>query len=215
LPVIKKNSPNQTHRVHGDDAVRLVVCHTPEGTWAGTISTIMNPKTQVSYHEMVSKNGREIVVFVPWDRKAWHALALNDASDGIAIEGYARHFDLDDDGVPVFAREVARRLVARKLKPQWTTDTRKGGFCRHGDLQSNRTDPTPDLKEWRLFVEMVKDEYEKLTDEKPKKIPPWFYHWMRWRLGGRKWRRPGSAPRVIPLWAWKRYAELSRAKWLR
>lgn len=195
-------SPNQSARVHGDAAVRLVVCHTPEGSWHGTIATIMNPRAQVSYHRLRSKDGKRFIQFVPWERKAWHAKAYNSLSDGLAIEGYARHFDLDDPGTIVFARDVAERLVARNLKPQWTTDPRKGGFCRHGDIQSDRSDPTPDMNEWRLFVEMVKDEHAKLTSDEPREIPAWFYHWARWRLGGRKWRRPGSAPRVIPPWAW-------------
>jgi N-acetyl-anhydromuramyl-L-alanine amidase AmpD len=208
--VITKDSPNQSQREHGNDDVRIIVCHTPEGSWGGTIATIMNPDTEVSYHRLRSKNGKRAIQFVPWERKAWHAKTYNGFSDGLAIEGFARHFDLDDDGVPVFARDVAERLKARGLQARWTTDPRIGGVCRHGDLQSDRTDPTPDLPEWRLFMGMVRHALDQLEDAPPKEIPAWFWHWARWRLGGRKWRRPGSAPRVIPLWAWVKLTQMKR-----
>lgn len=40
----------------------------------------------------------------------------------------------------------------------------------------------------------------------PTPLPSWYDHWKLWRLGGRTWPRPHNAPKVIPLWAWKRLA---------
>lgn len=208
MRLISKPSPNQSERIHGDDSVRLVVCHTPEGGDSGTIATILNPAADVSYHRLYLKGGKEAVQFVDFRKKAWHAKAYNSLSDGLAVSGFARHFDLGDPSVKEFARGVAERLVARGLKPQWTTDPRKGGFCRHGDFQSNRTDPTSDIAEWRLFVGMVQAEYQKMTTTKdkpwPVPVPKWYWEWARWRLEGRKGVRPKSAPRRIPLWAFRR-----------
>ena len=204
-------SPNQSDRIHGDTSVRLVVCHTPEGTDAGAISTILNPRAQVSYHRLYLKGGKEAVQFVNFKKKAWHAKAYNSLSDGLAVSGHARHFDLDDPSVQAFARGVAERLIARGLRPQWTTDPRKGGFCRHGDIQSDRTDPTPDIPEWKLFVGMVQAWYTRLqkpsTDDVPPwpiPVPKWYWNWALWRLQGRKGPRPADAPMLIPPWAWRR-----------
>ena len=210
-------SPNQSDRLHGDDAVRLVLCHTPEGSDAGAISTIMNPNADVSYHRLYLKGGKKAIQFVNFKKKAWHGKAYNSLSDGLAVSGFARHFDLGDPSVKEFAKGVAERLVARGLKPQWTTDPVKGGYCRHGDVQSDRTDPTPDLAEWKLFGGMVAAEYQRITkpqDQRPWPIPvpQWFWAWAAWKLGDKPGPRPTTAPRLIPLWAWRRLAALKNAR---
>jgi hypothetical protein len=208
MRIINKPSPNQSDRIHGQEQVRLVICHTPEGSDAGAISTIMNPNADVSYHRLYLDGGQEAIQFVDFKKKAWHGKAYNSLSDGLACSGYARRFDLREPEVKAFARGVAERLVARKLRPQWTTNPAKGGFCRHGDIQSDRTDPTPDLAEWRLFVGMVESEYQRLTRPADKKpwpvpVPPWYWQWAAWKLGVRP-DRPKDAPKRIPTWAWTR-----------
>jgi len=207
VKITQKHSPNQSARIPGP--VRLVICHTPEGSDAGTIATIMNPAAEVSYHRLYLKGGLEAIQFVPFDRKAWHAKTYNSLADGLAVSGFARQFDLHDPSVQAFAHGVAERCLSRGLQPQWTTDPRKGGFCRHGDIQSDRSDPTPDLAEWRLFVGMVQSEYQKLktpssTKPWPVPVPEWYWKWALWVLQGRKGSRPADAPTVIPSWAWRR-----------
>ncbi len=217
MRVIEKLSPNRSTRSHGDAAVRLVVVHTPEGSYEGTSKFILSASSQVSYHIMFKKDGTEATQFVPYNMKAWHAKALNSLSDGISVEGNARNFDLKDPCIPEVVKEVARRLYVRGLPAQWTTDVAKGGFCRHGDLQSDRSDPTPDLAEWRLFVGMVQDEYANLKagpgkseEPWPLPIPQWFWKWMVWKNAGAVGPRPEDAPARIPLWAFRR-----RLAWLR
>ncbi len=212
-------SPNQSSRLFGGDGVRLIVCHTPEGGDSGTIATIMDPKAEVSYHRLYLAGGAEAIQFVEFDRKAWHAKVYNSMSDGLAVHGWARHFDLRDASVKAFAHGVAERCIARGVKPQWTTDSQKGGFCRHKDIQSDREDPTPDTAEWRLFVGMVQAAHHALTNGKPKKpwpipVPRWYWQWALWRMRGRKGSRPASAPRIIPLWAWRRLRAQERARQL-
>ena len=82
MKIVTKNSPNQSARVHGDNAVRLIVCHTPEGTYAGTVAFIMTPAAQVSYHRLYKKDGTEATQLVPFNRKAWHAGAVNASRTG-------------------------------------------------------------------------------------------------------------------------------------
>lgn len=208
-------SPNRSPRIHGNDAVRLIIVHTPEGGYDGTVKFILTSAARVSYHRLYAKNGVKLTQFVPWEEKAWHAGAMNSVSDGLAIEGHARHFSLSDPGVLHLANGVAERLVARGLRCQWTTDPAKGGFCRHADLQADRTDPTPDLAEWRLFAGMVQIAYERLTAPPktwPRPIPAWFWDWNIWRLGGKAKPRPTNAPKVIPAWAWRRALAFDRAR---
>jgi hypothetical protein len=156
----------------------------------------MNPNTdnRVSYHRLYKKDGTEATQLVPFSRKAWHAGLINSLSDGLSIEGHARHFNLTDPGTKEFAKGVAERLIARKLKPQWTTDPARGGFCRHGDLQRDRTDPTPDIAEWRQFVRLVLAAYHALTAPDrlpgPSPKPDEFWDWADWKRSGEKWPRP-------------------------
>ena len=208
------NSPNQSDRIHGADQVRIIVAHTPQGGYAGSVNYCMNPSADVSYHLLIKRDGTEATQLVPWSRKAWHAKSYNSISDGISVEGYAALFQLQDGGTKELAKAIAQRLIARKLLPQWTTDPMKGGFCRHGDLQSDRTDPTPDLVEWKLFVDMVKHQYDSLkTGGWPVPLPAWYWVWARWKMGVAEFKpygpsygplRPAAAPKLIPLWAWRR-----------
>lgn len=201
MQVVTRLSPNQSDRLFPGD-VRLIVCHTPEGSYQSALATCLNPNADVSYHLLIRKDGTEATQLVPWERKAWHAGPVNSLSDGISIEGHARHFSLLDKGAHEMSQVVAERLIARKLKPQWTTDIAEGGFCRHGDLQTNRTDPTPDLEEWKVFVGMVQADYQRLTKvEKPwpVPVPAWFWVWARWRLGVAEFKQFGPAnPDVRP-----------------
>jgi hypothetical protein len=196
MKLVTKNSPNQSKRLPG--AVRLIVCHTPEGGYDGTVRYCMtkhsDPRKNVSYHRLYKKDGTEATQLVPFARKAWHAGNINSISDGLSIEGHARHFNLTDPGTKEFAKGVAERLIARKLKPQWTTDVRRGGFCRHGDLQDDRTDPTPDIAEWRQFCAMVVAAYNKLKSPAilpgPSPKPDEFWAWADWKNSGELGPRP-------------------------
>lgn len=215
--IIKLNeSPNQSERIHGDAAVKLVVCHTPEGAYEPMIRYMTTPQVRrVSYHQLLREDGQEATQLVPFHRKAWHAGAINSLSDGIAAAGFARDFNVFSPQAKSFALLVAGRLFARKLKPQWTTDPAKGGFCRHADLQTDRSDPMS-LDKWLVFVGMVQAEYQKIEGAVkpwPVPVPKWFWEWAAWKLqGSPAGKRPTTAPRLIPLWAWRRLAALKAAR---
>lgn len=209
MKIVVKNSPNQSQRTAGP--VRIIVCHTPEGdSYPGMVSFLCSPKAEVSYHRLYKIDGTEATQLVPWDRKAWHALTYNSISDGLSVMGRARTFDLSQPGVKQLARGVAERCKARGVPAQWTTDPRKGGFCRHADLQNNRSDPTADLAEWKTFVGMVQAYHDGMTGGSswPVPVPQWFWDWALWRRRGRTGPRPIAAPRVVPVWAWRRYAAM-------
>jgi N-acetyl-anhydromuramyl-L-alanine amidase AmpD len=218
VKLVHLQSPNQSQRI---GEVRLVIAHTPEGSYRSAIATCMSAPAKVSYHRVHKKDGSEATQLVPFARKAWHALSLNDLAIGISIEDYASKFSIADPGALAYAQSIAECLLEHGLKPQWTTDVALGGFCRHGDLQSNRTDPTPDMAEWRRFVRIVQRAYDELVDPEPVDperpwplpLPAWFWTWARWTLGEGEYarfgpkkagRRPKDAPTRIPSWAWKR-----------
>lgn len=210
-------SPNQSTRIHGDDAVRLIVAHTPEGRFESVVKFIQTSAARVSYHQLVSEDGRLVAQFVAFEKKAWHAGPINSLSDGISAAGFAKDFNVSSPQAWVFADLIARRLVARKLPCQWTTDPVRGGYCRHADLQRDRRDPMDDAK-WAIFCGMVEERYRRHSLTPPPKpwpvpIPAWFWGWAVWRFNGKPaGLRPGDAPRLIPMWAWRRLKALEQGR---
>lgn len=168
LPPIKwKRTANQSQRVHGVKAIRLIVVHTPEGSYGPMIRYITVPPNgkfwedddrRVSYHGMLREDGDEFTQFVGWDQKAWHAGAFNSLSEGISAAGFAAKFNVKSNQSKVLARIVAFRLRERGLPARWSRDGGGKGFCRHADLQSDRKDPMSRTK-WLIFVGMVKYEH--------------------------------------------------------
>jgi N-acetyl-anhydromuramyl-L-alanine amidase AmpD len=158
-PLVYKHSPNQSERIHGQKPVRLIVVHTPEGAYGPMVRYMTDPKQarKVSYHGLLREDGLEFTQLVPWGRKAWHAGAMNSASEGISAAGFAAKFNVRSEQSKRLARIVAYRLHKRGLKARWTTNPVTGGFCRHADLQSDRSDPMSRAK-WLVFVGMVKAE---------------------------------------------------------
>lgn len=167
LPRLARDeTPNQSWRVHGNGAaVDLVICHTPEGSFASARAACHDDQRpiwdRVSYHALLRKDGAAGSQFVPWHRKAWHAGTYNSRSEGIALEGFAADTRALSAGGRVFARAVAARLRARGLPPKWRRRGETGGgFCRHADIQADRSDPMP-LGRWLTFVALVKYEHRR------------------------------------------------------
>ena len=156
-PLVYKESPNQSARVHGADSIRLIVVHTPEGAYGPMVKYLCRSSSQVSYHGLLREDGLEFTQLVPWNRKAWHAKAYNSLGEGISAAGFARSFDVESEQARRLARVVAFRLHKRGLPARWSRDGGGEGFCRHADLQSDRSDPM-NVEKWAKFVLMVKAE---------------------------------------------------------
>lgn len=158
----RRPSPNQSPRTHGNGkAVDLILVHTPEGGYESTVAYILRPTAQVSYHVLISEDGKRGTQLVDWHRKAWHAGVHNSRSEGLSLAGFARDTRALSPGGRVMARAVAARLRARGLPPKWRRRGEVGGgFCRHADIQADRSDPMP-LGRWLTFVALVKYEYRR------------------------------------------------------
>lgn len=157
-PLVWKESPNQSKRVHGPESIRLIVVHTPEGRYGPMVAYCRRSSgRRVSYHGILREDGLEFTQLVPWNQKAWHVGAYNSLSEGISAAGWAKNFDVTSEQARRLARIVAFRLHKRGLPARWSRDGGGEGFCRHADLQSDRSDPMS-LEKWQKFVRMVQAE---------------------------------------------------------
>lgn len=109
-PIIKSfiESPNTSSR--NGASINMIVLHsTTAATVEGTINWFLDPKSQVSAHYVVDKNG-DIYQMVSDDRSAWHAKAIN--SRTIGIEHVATATDRLTDDQSVASAQLVRWLAA-------------------------------------------------------------------------------------------------------
>ena len=161
--LVYKESPNQSPRAGWWPSIEVVICHTPEGSYSSGLQTCLAPRgdASVSYHVLLNEAGTEATQLVPWGRKAWHAKDDNSRSEGLSAAGYASSFQPKSEQGRVFARMVAFRLKENNLPAKWTRGKRGvKGFCRHADVQSDRSDPM-NLAKWMVFVYLVKREHRR------------------------------------------------------
>jgi hypothetical protein len=164
-PLEVRMSPNQSKRQYPDLGVKMIAVHDPEGFWDGTISTIMNPKTEVSYHAFLKADGSKAIQFVPWNRKSWSCRIYNSVTENLCLEGFYNK-PYDDEALHIFARMVAFRLHKRGLPatavlPGMVGTTQGKGFTQHkflGALGGNHKDFVNTDAKWKAFAAMVKSE---------------------------------------------------------
>ena len=114
IDVLLRESPNQSPYTWGEEGIRRIVTHTPQGSWEGTLSTIMNPANKVSYHELLHPSGKRAMQFVKWSRKAWHAGDPDTAAtEGVSACCFADQLTAEVEGL--MAKTVAWRLIVRGL----------------------------------------------------------------------------------------------------
>ena len=104
---------NYSHVHRPASAVRLIVVHVTESSYAGTIRWFRNPRAHAAANYVVGRHG-EIAHMVPDDEIAWHAGNgwVNAHSIGIEHEGYTRV-----DGVVTDAEyRASAQLVASLLR---------------------------------------------------------------------------------------------------
>jgi len=167
-PARQCSSPNQDERPDGVSP-ELIVVHgisLPPGEYGGPEieQFFMNGldcdshayfdqirDLKVSTHMLIRRNG-EIVQFVPFTRRAWHAgestfrnrTCCNDFSIGIELEG------IDDMPYDDRQYEILIATVAELLRAYSTLSAR--GIVAHSDIAPDRkTDPGPAFDWLRLY----------------------------------------------------------------
>lgn len=119
----------------------VVIHHTAQDSLAQTISTFIQPRTQVSSHYVISKDGKIVQMLNDYLR-SWHAgkgkwgnnTDLNSASIGI---------ELDNNGKEPFTRPQIESLLVllKRLKERYNIPT--ANFIGHSDIApSRKVDPS-------------------------------------------------------------------------
>lgn len=109
-----KSSPNRARRI---ELVAFVCVHWTGGDFASAVDWCTRPESQVSYHEIIAKNG-DTVQLVPFSASAWangvcknpdqarHPWAhANSASDNIALAG----------GPPIAPTDAQRAQLVKRI----------------------------------------------------------------------------------------------------
>jgi AmpD protein len=99
----KVSTPNKGSKVIIPEAV---VLHHSDGSYRGGVAWIADPKSKVSYHVLIARDGRR-TVFCNDTERAWHAGKsnwmgrpdLNSWSLGLAWEGNTYDYPLGDDAM--------------------------------------------------------------------------------------------------------------------
>lgn len=154
-PLNIEYSPNKSSRrgTHVD----VVVVHDTEGSYAGAVSWLKNPKAQASAHVIVKEDGSEATQIVGWEEKAWSCVDYNSRSDNIELAGFAAK-PYPKAQLDVAARIVAFRLKKRGLRPAHGI----GGFLYHSDLGAaggGHHDPGFSDSQRKYFEDRVKKEF--------------------------------------------------------
>jgi N-acetylmuramoyl-L-alanine amidase len=83
-----------------------IILHHTGGSYAGSVSWCLNPKSRVSYHCIIARNGKRTILAQPTQR-TWHAGVsswqgrknCNDFSIGLAWEGDTYTTPLSEDAI--------------------------------------------------------------------------------------------------------------------
>lgn len=120
---------------------KAIVLHHACGSYAGSVAWCANPASKVSYHCIVSKDGRRTVLADP-DERAWHAGKstwrgrgdLNSWSVGAAFEGDTNKRELGEHEMASMADYLLPIMQRYGLKLTDVTDHRTVSPGRKDDL---------------------------------------------------------------------------------
>jgi N-acetylmuramoyl-L-alanine amidase len=101
-PETRVETPNKG----GEIVPKAVILHHSDGSYLGGVSWILSPKSKVSYHCLIARDGRR-TVFADDNRRCWHAGVsewngkgdLNSWSLGLSWEGNTYETPLGEDAI--------------------------------------------------------------------------------------------------------------------
>ena len=139
------NTPNKGSQPIKPEAI---VLHHSDGSYRGGVAWISDPKSQVSYHVLIARDGRR-TVFCSDTERAWHAGRsnwmgrpdLNSWSLGLAWEGNTYDYPLGDDAMASAIEYLVPRmkkwginmnmvLTHQQVSPNRKTDISPGDAAR-------------------------------------------------------------------------------------
>ena len=164
-PIVWNPSSNYDSR---DDKVIMVIIHTCEGSYAGCVSTLINPDVPASAHYVVDASGSEVSQLVSEGNTAWHIAAAyrcslnrdkfcgrngdrtNEFTIGIEHAGYAS--GTFSAGLIDTSAQLICAISERNGVP-----LNRVRIVGHGQLQpENRTDPGENWP-WKRYLTKAKE----------------------------------------------------------
>jgi hypothetical protein len=152
-------------------ALRLVVIHTAEGGYEGTVSWLCNPSSSASAHYVVNEDGSKITQLVRLKDRAWTQGGFNPEAIGIELAGSLSTRFLRPrrayKQMATTARLVAWLLHEFKLPVEHVNNAHRftgRGHTRHGELAPEGGHPfclVYKLANYKLFKRWVRKESER------------------------------------------------------
>ncbi len=165
-----------------DYKINWIIIHVAQGSFQSTVAWFKNPKSRVSAHFVVSKDGSKIVQMVRIKDVAWHAgnLQYNRHSIGIEIEGYVNETIWPDSLYDKLSKllvwladqyNISLKHIEGIAPPDPLKDS---GIIGHSQVpdpnnpslgggRSHHTDPGP-LFNWSKLMEYIDKNREWLND---------------------------------------------------
>ena len=148
-PATWKPSPNYVNASRKIGSVKVVVVHTTQGSFAGAVSWLQNPKAKVSAHYVISKTG-QVVQMVKEEDVAWHVGSENGYTIGIEHEGFVS----DPNWVTPQMLDASAKLTCYLTK-KWKLQPTKANIKGHVEMPNQtHTDPGK-FWPWDKYIGMV------------------------------------------------------------
>ncbi|MFF8694718.1 N-acetylmuramoyl-L-alanine amidase [Streptomyces sp. NPDC015144] len=132
------------------EAIRAIVIHVTEGSYAGTVSWFQNPASEVSAHYVVRSSDGEVTQMVRDSDTAWHARSGNPYSVGIEHEGF-----IADPGWFTDTLYRSSAALTRHLADRYGIPKDRAHIVGHVEVPGNdHTDPGPNWN-WDYYMQLV------------------------------------------------------------
>ncbi|MFC9272463.1 N-acetylmuramoyl-L-alanine amidase [Streptomyces zhihengii] len=138
------------YKVGRTSAITAVVVHVTQGSYAGTISWIQNPASQVSAHYVVRSSDGQVTQMVREKDTAWHARSGNPYSVGIEHEGW-----VDQPSWFTDAMYRSSAALTRSIADRYGIPKDRAHIVGHVEVPGNdHTDPGPHW-DWNRYMQLV------------------------------------------------------------
>lgn len=154
-PEARLETPNKSSSLIKPEAI---VLHHSGGSYAGGVSWIMNPASRVSYHCLISRDGRR-TVFGDDRMRTWHAGKsvwkgrpdLNSWSIGVSWEGDTYLEGLEEDAIASAMEYILPRMRKWNIQPNMVLD--------HRMVSPNRKTDIAPMEYSRVISRILKELY--------------------------------------------------------
>ncbi|WP_411576902.1 N-acetylmuramoyl-L-alanine amidase [Streptomyces sp. SCSIO ZS0520] len=131
-------------------AIRTIVIHVTQGSYAGSISWFQNPASGVSAHYILRSSDGEVTQMVRDGDTAYHARSANPSALGIEHEGYVSDPSWFTDAMYRSSAALTRHLADRHGIPK-----DRAHIVGHNEVPGNdHTDPGPHWN-WNYYMSLV------------------------------------------------------------